>query len=261
MVGRFRLVVVAANSASTLAEVRLACVYLSDELWFPPVAEAEEIGLLAIGGDLSPQRLLLAYSLGIFPWYNQGEPILWWSPNPRCVLFPEQLHVSKSLRKLMRRTDIRVTFDQTFDAVIESCRAARSAQGTWITPEMGRAYCELHRLGFAHSVECWQHGQLVGGLYGVSIGRCFFGESMFSLVSNASKLALATLSQQLILAGFRLIDCQQTSDHLLSLGATEISRENFCHHLAAGLLEDGKQLRSNFPVTPMTEDLFSEYSH
>ncbi len=239
----------------------MSCIYLSDELWFPPVEEAEEIGLLAIGGDLLPQRLLLAYSLGIFPWYNPGEPILWWSPDPRCVLFPAQVHISRSLRKILQRGDFQVTFDRDFTAVIEACRQMRTEQGTWITPEMERAYVDLHRLGFAHSVECWQQGQLVGGLYGISLGRCFFGESMFSRVANASKVALVTLCRQLQQQGFRLIDCQQTSEHMLTLGATEISRATFCHLLAEGLLDDGQKLRSNFPPSPPAESSLTLGSH
>ncbi len=250
-----------ASSASNSAETLLTCIYLSEELWFPPVEEAEEIGLLAVGGDLSPQRLLLAYSLGIFPWYNPGEPILWWSPNPRCVLFPDQIHISRSLNKVLKRGDFHVTFDRDFSAVIEGCRQTRTEQGTWITPEMYSAYVELHRLGFAHSVECWQDEQLVGGLYGVSVGRCFFGESMFSRVTNASKVAMVTLCRQLQMLGFHLLDCQQSSEHLLSLGATEISRENFCRLLADGLLGDGQKLKSNFPASPPAEDSSILRSH
>jgi leucyl/phenylalanyl-tRNA--protein transferase len=217
------------------------------------VAEAEEIGLLAVGGDLSPQRLLLAYSMGIFPWYNPGEPILWWSPDPRCVLFPAQVHISKSLAKVLRRNDFHVTFDQDFAGVIASCRKIRTDLGTWITPEMSSAYLQLHRIGFAHSVECWQQDQLVGGLYGVCLGRCFFGESMFSRVPNASKVALVTLCQQLNQAGFRIIDCQQTNGHLLRLGATEISRTHFCHLLSEGVLDEEKKLHSHFPLLTQAE--------
>jgi len=239
----------------------LSCVYLSDELWFPPVEEAEEIGLLAVGGDLSPQRLLLAYSLGIFPWYNPGEPILWWSPDPRCVLFPERIHISRSLHKVLRRGDFHVTFDQDFSAVIDTCRQLRAESGTWITPEMRDAYVALHRLGFAHSVECWQQEELVGGLYGISLGYCFFGESMFSRIANASKVAMVRLCQQLQQKGFRLIDCQQSSEHLSSLGATEIPRATFSHLLAEGLLDDGRKLRSNFPPSPPAEDSFTSHSH
>jgi len=225
----------------------VSCVYLSEELWFPPVEEAEEIGLLAIGGDLSAKRLLLAYSLGIFPWYNQGEPILWWSPDPRCVLFPAQVHISRSLHKVLKRGEFQVTFDRDFVGVIDACREVRCNAGTWITSEMQRAYIALHRLGFAHSVECWQAGVLVGGLYGLSLGGCFFGESMFSRVTNASKIAVVTLCQQLLPLGVRVIDCQQTSNHLLSLGACEISRADFCQLVADELLDDNRELRSIFP--------------
>jgi leucyl/phenylalanyl-tRNA--protein transferase len=225
----------------------VSCFYLSEELWFPPVEEAEEIGLLAIGGDLSPSRLLLAYSLGIFPWYNPGEPILWWSPDPRCVLFPEQVHISKSLAKVLKRKHLQVTFDRDFDAVIAACRQQRCRAGTWITPEMSRAYTQLHRLGFAHSVECWQAEELVGGLYGISLGGCFFGESMFSRVANSSKVALVCLCRRLQELGVRVIDCQQTSKHLVSLGAREVPRDYFCQLLSEGLLDDGRQLRSIFP--------------
>ncbi len=234
----------------------MSCIFLSDELWFPPVEEAEEIGLLAAGGDLSPQRLLLAYSLGIFPWYNPGEPILWWSPDPRCVLFPDKIHISKSLRKVLNRHEFRVTFDSDFSAVIDCCRQVRADQGTWITPEMYDAYVELHRLGFAHSVECWKGEDLVGGLYGVSLGTVFFGESMFSLRPNASKVALVILCQQLSKLGFRLIDCQQSSEHLLSLGANEIGRDYFCQLLAEGLLDSEQKLKSRFPPSPPAANAF-----
>ena len=251
MVAKFRLAAATENSALNSVEPLLSFTYLSDELWFPPVEEAEEIGLLAVGGDLSPQRLLFAYSLGIFPWYNSGEPILWWSPVPRCVLFPDQVHISKTLRKVLDRGCFRVTFDRDFAAVIEACRQTRKNQGTWITDEMCDAYVELHRLGFAHSVECWQQDVLVGGLYGISLGRCFFGESMFSQVSNASKVALASLCQHLQKKKFQVSDCQQTSDHLLTMGATEISRETFCQLLTEGLLDPDQKLQSNFsPLLP-----------
>jgi len=207
---------------------------LDDKLWFPPVELAEEYGLLAIGGDLSPERLLLAYSLGIFPWYNPGEPILWWSPDPRCVLFPSRLHISRSLTRFMRKSSWHVTFDKNFAAVIDWCRqlrAGRDGSGTWISPEMKSAYIHLHQLGFAHSVECWDGDQLVGGLYGVCIGYCFFGESMFSRRSNASKVVLVELMKHLHRRGFELLDCQQTTDHLVRMGAEEISRPCFQNYL------------------------------
>lgn len=227
----------------------MSCVYLSRELWFPPVEQAEAIGLLAIGGDLSPQRLLLAYSQGIFPWYNPGEPILWWSPDPRCVLFPRQVHISRSLNKTLKKELFRVSFDRDFPAVIAACQAQRQQSGTWITPEMHDAYVQLWRLGFAHSVECWQQDLLVGGLYGISLGHCFFGESMFSRVPNASKVALVRLCQQLSLLGVELIDCQQTNRHLLSLGAREIPRAEFIALIKARLIDHNGRLASLFPGT------------
>lgn len=205
-------------------------VLLDRELWFPPADTAHESGLLAIGGDLSPERLLLAYSLGIFPWYNPGEPILWWSPDPRCVLFPDELHVSRSLQRLLRKHPYRLSFNENFAAVIYWCRRLRAGpggHGTWITNEMKNAYQRLHQLGFAHSVECWNGEDLVGGLYGVCIGRCFFGESMFSRKDNTSKLVLCHLMEHLRRRQFELLDCQQTTDHLLSFGACEIPRKEF----------------------------------
>ncbi|SEA24777.1 leucyl/phenylalanyl-tRNA--protein transferase [Desulfuromusa kysingii] len=215
----------------------MPCSRLSDDLWFPPVETAEDCGLLAVGGDLSPERLLLAYSLGIFPWYNQGDPILWWSPDPRCVLFPENLHISRSLKRFIRRTSYRISFNEDFSAVIYWCRRLRAGldgSGTWITPEMKQAYIRLHKLGFAHSVECWDGDQLIGGLYGICIGRCFFGESMFSRSQNASKVVLVHLLEYLGEKKFELLDCQQTTDHLLSMGAEEISRDQFQQHLQRG---------------------------
>lgn len=212
----------------------MPCYQLDKEVWFPPVELAEGCGLLAVGGDLSPERLLLAYSLGIFPWYNQDEPILWWSPDPRCVLFPSQLHVSRSLKRFIRKQLYRISFNEKFAAVISMCsqlRAGIDGSGTWINPKMEAAYIRLHELGFAHSVECWDGEQLVGGLYGVCIGRCFFGESMFSLSTNASKVVLVHLLEYLHQQGFELLDCQQTTDHLVSMGATEISRQKFLQYL------------------------------
>jgi len=212
----------------------MPCYQLDDELWFPPLDAAEDHGLLAVGGDLSPERLLFAYSLGIFPWYNPGEPILWWSPDPRCVLFPSELHISRSLRRFLRRQPFRVSIDENFPGTIYWCRRLRAnldGSGTWITPEMQKSYLRLHELGFAHSVECWEGDELVGGIYGVCLGRCFFGESMFSRRDNASKVALVSLVQKLEQAGFTLLDCQQTTDHLLSFGAKEISRREFQNYL------------------------------
>lgn len=214
---------------------------------FPPVSHAEEDGLLAVGGDLSPERLLAAYARGIFPWYTEGKsPILWWSPDPRMVLFPEELRVSKSMQQLIRREAFRVTYDQAFTSVIEACGSVpRPGQdGTWLGSAMMGAYEELHRLGHAHSVEVWQEGKLVGGLYGVAMGRTFCGESMFANVSNASKYGFITLVRDLVEAGFQLIDCQVHTEHLESLGAREIARNDFVHLLGKGL--DGKVVP--FPV-------------
>lgn len=198
---------------------------------FPDVSLAleEPNGLLAIGGDLSPPRLLSAYRHGIFPWFNPGEPILWWSPNPRSVLFPEKIHISRSLRKTINKNLFTLTTDLAFDEVLQSCQAPRvTQQGTWITAEMRIAYGKMHELGHAHSVECWQNNELVGGLYGVAIGRVFFGESMFSKVSNASKVALVFLADKLQQWNYQLIDCQVRSEHLDSLGAEDVPREQFC---------------------------------
>lgn len=203
--------------------------WLSDKLAFPAQHLAEPDGVLALGGDLSPERLILAYKHGIFPWYNEGEPIIWWSPNPRFVLFPANLKVSKSMRQVLRRQIFTVTFDQDFRAVMENCQQSkrRGQSGTWITEEMLTAYCNLHDLGYAHSVEVWQEGTLVGGLYGISLGKCFFGESMFAKVSNASKTGFITLVRKLQARGFKLIDCQTHSNHLESLGANFIPRKDF----------------------------------
>ncbi|MDT8420041.1 MAG: leucyl/phenylalanyl-tRNA--protein transferase [Desulfuromonadales bacterium] len=226
----------------------MPCYQLDDQLWFPSVDSAEDYGLLAVGGDLSPERLLFAYSLGIFPWYNEGEPILWWSPDPRCVIFPNTFHVSRSLRKKMRRGEFQLTLNRAFDRVIQGCRTQRKDHGgTWITRDMLTAYHRLHLHGFAHSLECWEGNELVGGLYGLCLGRCFFGESMFSLRTDASKVALAGLARTLARAGFELIDCQQTTEHLLSLGACEISRDEFVQLLADGGVGPEFPLRSEFP--------------
>jgi leucyl/phenylalanyl-tRNA--protein transferase len=201
---------------------------------FPPVETALEYpsGLLAAGGDLSLPRLLDAYRRGIFPWYSEGEPILWWSPNPRMVLFPAELRVSRSLAKRLRRRDHEVRADTAVQTVMEGCAAPRTGQaGTWISPPMMEAYLALHAIGYAHSVETWMAGELVGGLYGVAIGRVFYGESMFTRVPNASKVAFVHLVRQLDLWGFGLIDCQMRTAHLASLGAREISRPNFTSRL------------------------------
>lgn len=204
---------------------------------FPPLIAALKSpnGLLAIGGDLSPERLLQAYSQGIFPWFSAGEPILWWSPNPRMVLFPEELKVSRSLAKRLKRNDYEIRFDSAFREVMQACATApRDGQnGTWIVPEMVEAYCRLHALGYAHSAETWIDGALVGGLYGVKIGRMFYGESMFHHVTDTSKLAFVHLVRHLQASGVGMIDCQMHTPHLVSLGAREIPRDRFIEMLNA----------------------------
>lgn len=197
---------------------------------FPPVTKAlrEPDGLLAIGGCLSQSRLLNAYRHGVFPWYNPGEPILWWSPDPRLILFPDQLVISRSLRKTLRKAIFSVTFDQAFNEVITACADPRKdSTGTWITTAVNSAYNQLHKAGFAHSVETWQDDKLVGGLYGVALGQVFFGESMFHTQTDASKVAFATLVEQLQSWGYRLIDCQVHTRHLESFGARQIDRNAF----------------------------------
>lgn len=209
-----------------------------DDLSFPPLETAlrEPNGLLAAGGDLRPERLLAAYRHGCFPWYQEGQPLLWWSPDPRTVLFPGELHVSRSLRKRMRHGDYRVTFDKAFAEVIQGCAGPRSyADGTWITTPMQDAYVRLHEMGVAHSVEVWQQGQLVGGLYGIAMGELFFGESMFSRATDASKVGFVTLVERLREWGFALIDCQMPTRHLESFGARSIPRAAFAEALAMHL--------------------------
>ena len=202
---------------------------LTDALLFPNPEFAEPDGLLAIGGDLAPARLILAYSQGIFPWFSEGDPILWWSPAPRLALFPREFHLPQRLRRTMATGAFTVTADTAFAEVIQACATAsgRSEKGTWITPAIQQAYCRLHELGFAHSIECWQKGQLAGGLYGICLDRIFFGESMFTRVSNGSKVALAALVHEALRRDIALIDCQMTTEHLLRFGAREISREEF----------------------------------
>lgn len=211
--------------------------WLPEAYLFPPVAKAlsEPNGLLAAGGDLSPQRLLAAYRRGIFPWFLAGEPLLWWSPDPRMVLFPDELKISRSLAKTLRNADYEVRLDSAFGEVIRACaRKPRAGQsGTWITPEMQQAYRELHRLGYAHSVETWIAGKLVGGLYGIAIGRAFYGESMFADARDASKIALAHLCAYLKQRGFGIIDCQMETRHLATLGARPIPRCDFAARLEA----------------------------
>lgn len=199
-----------------------------DEIIFPHPFLAQDDGLLAVGGDLSINRLLLAYSNGIFPWYNEDDPILWWFPHPRFVIFPEDIKISKSMKKILKKDLFKVTYDKCFKDVITLCgETRRYNEGTWITDEMLKAYCELHKRGYAHSVEVWNEDKLVGGLYGVSIGKCFFGESMFSNMSNASKVALISLAEDLKKKEFAFIDCQMYTKHLESMGAVHIEKEEF----------------------------------
>lgn len=208
---------------------------LSDELIFPHPSLAEEDGLLAIDGDLSPERLMLAYSNGIFPWFSEDEPILWWSPDPRFVLYPKDIKISHSMKKLLKKNAYRISFDTCFRDVIFNCANVRKESGTWISEEMIEAYCKLHELGYAHSAEAWYEEKLVGGLYGISIGKCFFGESMFSTRSNASKAAFITLVKKLEEQGYIMIDCQVYTEHLESLGAVNISRAKFLELLKEGI--------------------------
>jgi leucyl/phenylalanyl-tRNA--protein transferase len=216
---------------------------------FPPVERASPEGLLAIGGDLRPERLLEAYRHGIFPWYNEDQPILWWSPDPRAVLFPDHLHISRSLKRSLHPDRFSVTLDTCFHEVMTQCAGPRSqfpGGGTWITPAMIEAYTTLHELGHAHSVETWRDSQLVGGLYGVALGGAFFAESMFTLIDDASKVALVRLVRQLHAWGFRIIDCQQSSPHILRFGAEDIPRHAFLDRLAAALALPDRRGRWRF---------------
>lgn len=203
--------------------------HVTEALYFPAVETASAEGILAFGGDLSPERLLLAYQSGIFPWFEADEPILWWSPNPRMVLFLDELKVSKSMRNIFKRAIFQVTFNQDFRAVISNCQNVKreGQNGTWITNEMIEAYCKLHELGIAKSVEVWKDDKLVGGLYGIDLGHVFCGESMFSLVSNASKVAFISLVNQLKSENYQILDCQVYNEHLESLGCREINRGDF----------------------------------
>jgi len=211
---------------------------------FPDVEYAGSEGLLAVGGDLSPERLLEAYRHGIFPWYSEDQPILWWSPDPRAVLLPKDLKISRSLKKTIRKKTFQVTFDQCFDQVISACATSprgNSQNGTWITPEMKRAYIKLHDMGYAHSVEVWQDENLVGGLYGIALGKAFFGESMFSRATDASKTGFVYLAHQLIDWDFRFIDCQVESAHLASLGALPVPRQKFIAMLDEALYYEDRK--------------------
>lgn len=209
---------------------------LNEQLVFPDPAESEPDGLLALGGDLSEARLLLAYEKGIFPWYNPGDPILWWSPDPRAVIFPQSINVSKSMRNVLNRGDYELRYDHAFLQLMTRCMEKREEEGgTWISEEIIAAYSRLHEMGLAHSVEVWKEGQLVGGLYGTSLGGCFFGESMFSDVPNASKIALIHLARKLNELGFSMIDCQIYTEHLGSLGAVQLDRKTFLEKLKKSL--------------------------
>lgn len=218
---------------------------------FPPVALAmrDPNGLLAMGGDLSVTRLLRAYAQGIFPWYNPDEPILWWCPDPRCVMRPEDFHTSRSLQRRLNKGDFALTMNRAFREVLEGCAAPRAqARGTWLSTDMKQAYCALHALGHAQSIEIWRHGQLVGGLYGVSMGRVFFGESMFSRMDDASKIVLYFLCKQLQTWNYELLDCQVSSPHVLRLGAREMLRETFVQTLRQALAMPGVEGRWQFDI-------------
>jgi leucyl/phenylalanyl-tRNA---protein transferase len=222
---------------------------LDDSLIFPPAKYSDEKGIVAIGGDLSPERLLNAYRQGIFPWYSEGEPILWWSPDPRFVLFPDDIRISKSMRQVINRETFEISYDRAFSDVIMGCRKPRNSQdGTWITDEMIEGYTGLHERGYAHSVEAWHEGKLAGGLYGISLGRCFFGESMYADVSNASKAAFITLTKKLSGLGFTIIDCQVYTEHLKNLGAKSIPRKRFLNIIEEDLKYD--TLRGNWGELP-----------
>lgn len=224
------------ESFTTIASINLftnkkvPVFWLTDNsLYFPSPNLADDDGILAIGGDLSPQRLLLAYQMGIFPWFNPEDPIVWWSPDPRFVLFPEELKISKSMRPYFNHPRFELTLDQDFEAVIRNCQQARrrGQSGTWITDEMIAGYSKLNEMGYAHSIEVREEGVLVGGLYGIALGKCFFGESMFTKVSNASKFGFISLVKKLHKLGYWLIDCQQPTRHLASMGARSIPRKEF----------------------------------
>lgn len=223
---------------------------LPQEILFPDPDFAEPDGLLAVGGDLSPERLLAAYRLGIFPWYSEGEPILWWSPAPRLVLLPREFHCPKRLARTMRKGTFTLSMDTNFRKVIEQCGSTRikSGEGTWITEAMQKAYIKLHERGYAHSIECLLDDKLVGGLYGVCLDRVFFGESMFSLVSDASKIALAGLVNQCIKMNIQIIDCQMTTAHLLRFGAKEVTKETFRSFLQTWIRKETPQQTWSIPA-------------
>jgi leucyl/phenylalanyl-tRNA--protein transferase len=235
-------------SPKPLTSETMPVYQLTDKLVFPPPEHADPDGLLAVGGDLSVQRLLLAYRMGLFPWYDKDMPILWWSPDPRLMLKPKDLCVSKRLERTIKQGPFKITLDQAFEDVIRACAQIKRPHqnGTWIVDEMVDAYCCLHREGYAHSVESWQDGELVGGLYGVALGRAFFGESMFARVSDASKVAFVHLTRLLESRKFSLIDCQVTTSHLESFGAREVPRPVFLKMLQAALRYKTRQGKWEF---------------
>lgn len=239
------------SASRTLVRYMFVLSANGQDLDFPPVEQASPEGLLAVGGDLRPERLLKAYRHGIFPWYSDHQPILWWSPDPRAVLFPDKLHISRSLKRSLRPGLFSVTLDRCFLDVMRHCAEPRPQYpdgGTWITAEMLDAYTHLHELGYAHSVETWQEGQLVGGLYGVALGGAFFAESMFTRVPDASKVALVSLVRQLQTWGFHLMDCQQSSPHVLAFGAKNIPRHEFLDRLTAALMLSERRGRWQFDI-------------
>lgn len=225
---------------------------LPNDIIFPPPEHAEPDGLLAVGGDLSLERLLLAYQLGIFPWYSENSPILWWSPDPRLILEPRNLQVSERLKRILKKGTFTITLDRAFDAVVRGCAQAKrsTGRGTWIVDDMIIAYCRLHEAGFAHSVESWLEGELAGGLYGVALGRAFFGESMFTKETNASKVAFVHLVKLLLFWQFDFIDCQVTTGHLMRFGAHEIPRAEFLQRLKQALQFSTRRGQWSFPQDP-----------
>ena len=224
---------------------------LSDKIEFPPPQLASKHGLLAVGGDLSQKRLLLAYRMGIFPWYSDDEPVMWWSPDPRLVLYPREIKISKTLKKILRKNEFQVTLDLAFRDVIQHCADVRleKNEGTWIVENMMDAYCRLHESGFAHSVEAWHQGELAGGIYGVSLGKCFFGESMFSRISNASSVALVNLVKYLEALSFDMLDCQIPTGHLIRFGARKVPRARFLAQLERSLETPTKKGKWQMPET------------
>jgi len=210
-----------------------------NDFQFPHAESADKQGLVYIGGDLNSERVLSAYAQGIFPWYEPGSPVLWWSPNPRLVIYPDKFHLTRSLKKSLRDPSYRITFDTAFSEVIQACASVDDRTGaTWITPEMINTYTELFHQGYGHSIEVWKEGRLIGGLYGLSLGRTFFGESMFHLEPDASKIALYTLCQWIKERDFDFVDCQLSSAHLLSLGGTLMKRKEYLHHLTQSLVHE-----------------------